>query len=351
MPKHLLLNLNRCARIFPQQRLALISDQPLTFFKNISDNLQKRIEIFKYSESILQPEESKVLFTLKHDMRFRRGYWRLTLERLFALKYFQREFKSPILHLESDILLLPNFPFKSIFDYAGNSLMWGDCRVGEDSAALFYSPNLLAISKFIDEARNLLTEKPNSTDMSLLYQIRNSSVLDVKLFPTRSRKIDKSLLSENAENSKHNNLYILQGSFDSAAFGMWLTGIDPRNDYGFTIVGDSGHIFESEYLDQPQFYRDLDFTDEGILNVDKFPIYSIHVHSKNPKLFGEDWENRLRKFVNSSRQHQRIRIVGFSPLLFTSLILSNLSDRTLLSFLSHFLKRIRTYISRRTSND
>lgn len=351
IPKYLLLNLERCVRVFPQQSFAVISDQPLTFFKSLNMDLRNRFEIFNYSESMLQPEENKVLVNLENDMRFRTGYWRLTLERLFSLKYFQKEFESSLLHLESDILLLPNFPFETIISYAENSMMWGDCRTGEDSAALFYSPNYFAISQFTVEACKLLKKSPNLTDMSLLYQIRKASNLDVKLFPTGAPILEQDLSLDKVEGKNQENPETLHGIFDSAALGMWLTGIDPRNDYGFTIAGDSRHNIESKYKSQPQLYRNLDLTNEGILQADSLPVYSIHVHSKNPKLFGKDWEKQLREFVMASKKHQRLRIVKFSPFLLLSLIQSNRLNGTLMSFMNHFLKRIRTYISRRTSND
>jgi hypothetical protein len=331
--------------------VALVSNKRFRKYFDLQKQVPKNVKFYEYSTQLLEKSESRALCNLEHDLKFRNGYWRLTLERLFSLKYFQREFESSLLHLESDILLLPNFPFENIISYAEKSMMWSDCRTGEDSSALLYSPDSSTISKFIEEACKFLIEKPDLTDMSLLYQIRKVSKFDVKLFPTSALILDKELSSDKEVEKKHESLNTLHGIFDSAALGMWLTGIDPRNDYGFTIAGDSRHIIESKYISQPQFYRNIDFTNEGTIQADGLPVYSIHVHSKNPKLFGKDWEKQLRIFVMASKKHQRLRIVRFSPLLFFSLILNNILNGTLMSFMNHFLKRIRTYISRRTSND
>ena len=77
-PKHLLLNLNKTNRLFPNISLYLITDHPEYFTRLHSD-----IVVFKYTRS----ENHKITFD-KLDDKFRSGFWTLTIERLYALEQF-----------------------------------------------------------------------------------------------------------------------------------------------------------------------------------------------------------------------------------------------------------------------
>ena len=77
---------------------------------------------------------------LKLRSRFRNNFWLLSLERLLVLSEVHNEYlESRILHIESDVLLLPNFPWDIFNDL--NTLFWSTYEPDRDVAALLFSPS------------------------------------------------------------------------------------------------------------------------------------------------------------------------------------------------------------------
>jgi len=143
-------------------------------------------------------------------------------------------------------------------------------------------------------------------------------------FPKLENKTD--------ENSSETTLF--DGIFDAAVMGMWLTGIDPRNCYGFTKYFATSKLLESDFFIDPSPYQFQFIDKQGLYLVNNsltLPVYNLHIHSKSEKLFSQNWDQELEKLVNFSI-FKRPRTI-FSLNIFIGLIQSNFSNRTLCEFI------------------
>jgi hypothetical protein len=111
------------------------------------------------------------------------------------------------------------------------------------------------------------------------------------------------------------------GIFDPAAYGMWLTGQDPRNKWGFL------HKFVSlsDSMSKPETFS-YQVKREGRIEVvtegQKYSLYNLHIHSKKKSLFGTNWIFVLR--WNTYLSDRRILSITFSPLAFLSVFIDAL---------------------------
>jgi hypothetical protein len=284
IPRHLKLNLERHRQIFPSIPLSLgISDS------NKLGNLPKGVETFIYRGS---RQSIDLMKSLKLSPSFRGGFWHLTLERLIALSHLHARFPNePMLHIESDVLLMPNFPWIELA--VENKMLWGRVTSTEDIAALLFSPSFEKTSKMVGRIVESIRSNPNSTDMSSLRFAAGS--LDASDFQYLPSGINGDAFSE--------------GIFDVATIGMWLTGMDPRNDWGKRkYLHDLGH-----HLVIPRSFK-YKFLD-GELFVERGgtvrKVFSLHIHSKDLQLFGSSWDTRLEDLVLKS--NERFSRTDFVP--------------------------------------
>ena len=91
---------------------------------------------------------------------------------------------------------------------------------------------------------------------------------------------------------------LLGGIFDGADIGYYVYGIDPRNAKGIKILRKS---IETNFLNVPKidlrYSKTRNFLDAWDSNLNTLvPIFSLHLHSKNPKLFSP---SKSLKFLKS----------------------------------------------------
>ena len=127
---------------------------------------------FSTSRYITEPHIGKILDLHKndHDHSFREGFWRYSVERLFAIAQIHEQYPmSRILHIESDIFTLPNFPYNSIFDM--RTTIWCKFNESSDVGALIYIPYIEESRKLKQNLIELLGADSKFTDMSALNSI------------------------------------------------------------------------------------------------------------------------------------------------------------------------------------
>jgi len=291
--RHLRPNIMRAMKLFPELPITLIYSKPefIRKYKNLS------ISFHQYREV---SEKGHVLANLSHNSKFRDNFWRYSIERLYALEQWHATNPTTkIIHIESDILLMPNFPFlefKSI-----QTLGWCSFNHSHDVGSIMYSPNFDETKWLIDELNQTLTRDPSLTDMTGLRKVKMS-------FP------EKSLYLNSEEGSG-----ILGGLLDAAPFGMYLCGRDPRNYSGFTRR--FMNLPESQ-LD-PSHYS-FSFSKRKNLMVkssDASPkkLFNLHVHSKQKSIFGSRWRLSLKILVITSKF--RFPRTWFSPRAFLELVI------------------------------
>lgn len=288
IPKYLWANLNRIQNQKPENELVLITDKESDskkckslgiehyYFKNLTTNLQ-------------------YFANQQFDKDFRNGFWYLTSVRLFALcEYVEKNRVEPILHLESDMLTLPNFPFDEI--KKSTYLQWCSFNSERDVASIVYIPNQDQASWFRNELMSYFIKHQSGTDMTALRYISELHENRVRYFPilpsedSKWFKTDCSSGRKLALTEKYSDY---KGIFDSATLGMWFLGQDPRNHKGML----KRHVFMPESDIDPRGMK-LELAKRELrIKISQEPIFCLHVHSKSRLLLGSHWNFFLRSLI------------------------------------------------------
>ena len=329
---HLWRNLQRHADLFPEIETYVILDQ-LSHVKSIPDGIN--LYMFKRESQFL----NEAIFSA-HDQKFRRGFWRFSLERLFALSEFHKNHpQRKILHIESDVLLLPNFPW----DLLSNSELplWNNYNQERDVSALLYFPDYAKHLKFIEHVQAELVKNPKHTDMTVLAALRMNDDVDYSLLPSLNPGIMDLLNALSPLNSdfiRHvsRSDVFENGVFDGAAIGMWLTGHDPRNNYGKALLHDASPLVSGDSLIDPRAVA-YELDEEGNLFLvsratgNRVSLWNLHVHSKSLELFSDKWEAELRRYIVLSQSSTEIPFFKASAL--GEMFIQSLKGGTFLRFI------------------
>ena len=321
--EHLWLNIKRHLKLFPQIPVHLIYS---------SSRHERRIprgcDRFYLDINTLDPK-----LTRSRDIIFRRGFWSHTLSRLFSLPILHEQFPSDsLLHIESDVLLLPDFPWN---DFRSQGTMgWQQFNFERDVASLLFVPNL-NFSRILSELLNQsLARNPSHTDMTILREIRRENPKVVDYLPIVDSGIS-AILNPHFQNTQQilresqNSVFFGKGIFDSAAIGMWLLGHDPRNTYGKFLLHDTGIMDTGQTPIDPK-NLEYELTSSGHLKVfdksdinKKTSLWSLHVHSKEKKLFSISWVKRLDYYISLANSNPDL-IKGFRLKSVFSMFIDNL---------------------------
>lgn len=280
-------NILQSKSVFPNHQHILISDHS----GNLKKAKQLNIRTWEYKPV---DHQERMLSSLEHDKNFRDGFWKLTLERLFALTNFlSSEGEESILHVESDVILSRNFPVDVLKNI--QKILWLPFNESRDVPSLIYIPNPMHAEWLEKEILKVLEVDKLSTDMSVLKKIADKNIDKVGYFPT-VESIQSQLLSHQSTSSFATNASMhfkdFSGIFDAAPIGMWLAGQDPRNNRGWI------HRFQAipeSYIDPKQLKDDLIFDHDDLPYYQNIPLYNLHIHSKMKKYFGEANWKKLRR--------------------------------------------------------
>ena len=290
---HLWVNLKRLSVLFPDLDIVLITDN-MDFPKKI---MRLKVQHYHFNR---EKYSGKLLGDLSHNLEFRSGFWRFSIERFLALAAWHLDNQNDtFIHFESDVLLLPNFPFKAFDEIS--QLSWLSYNKESDLAAIFFSPNSRETLWLADEVVDRISADSHLTDMRVLNHISSSNPARVFILP--SLRLDNILPGFHLKFSKkeiaNTKASQFQGVFDGAALGMWLTGEDPRNHTG-KIVRYIRH--SSSIIDPSKFVYSVNSKSELTATFDgnSFSIFNLHIHSKELKFFGKRWRSTLRKSVEES---------------------------------------------------
>jgi hypothetical protein len=333
--EHLWLNIKSILKRFPKIEIAFVSDRHHPQLPTDSG-----VTFFQYQRTEVA---AKIITSLSHDSKFRSGFWHYTLERFLALEqYHQTCPDTKILHIESDILLLPNFPLEAFSKIL--KLAWLRVDENRDVAAVLYLPNLKETMWLVSEILKEISKNSLTTDMTSLNQIRKNNINRIQVLPSYSSQLGMDLIRESPEQEElsaelSQDFFKFGGIFDPAAFGMWLTGSDPRNYYGKQIFFDTKEIVGGGTYIDPSFLKYSMSEDGGLfcnIGNNAVRIWSLHVHSKDLRLFGEEWSSRLESLVIQSENG--IVVTEFHLKTLLKSIYSNFRDQTLISWVLHIPK-------------
>lgn len=339
LPKYLIKNIIRHHQIF--------EDFPITL---ISDTNQIKLSSLPFI-NIYQYKNSWDSITNNLDTKFRSGYWQKTLNRLFALfEYHETKPDEKLLHVESDVILLNNFPHKKLLNW--NKLTWTRLSSDADVAAILFTPNFKASNDLAARITKSLIGKPLQSDMSVLSNVYNPE--SDAIFPIHKdfihRVIGHNDKTQNAivESIKHADFF--NGSFDSLLIGKWLTGTDPRNTYGFTVLH-KNELFNSSqsFFDPSSIRYKMKNSNLYIENNNKLtPIYNLHVHSKDSLLFGKFWFLKLKFLVFIAKIRKNPIYYKFNLRILIKLIYDTYKEGNLKSFITNLpiLKFLKIFSNR-----
>lgn len=326
LPRYVRKNLEYFRKTFPSQQFCIVVDDI---------NLKKELNLRNINSFLISEKEKALLERRKnfltHDLHFRNGFWLNTLNRLFALQILvERNNLRKVIHIESDVLCLPNFPFDK-FNELDIPLAYPLESPDLGIASTLFIRDSEAINHLCEYGINVLMENPKLTDMKLLGRYAELFRNRVKLLPTFSsfnqlnpRFMDFERCEEIIESEKY-----FQGVFDSVSIGQFLLGIDPRNNRGVLkqYSEDSNHLLKVTQLRLVPKEDNI-----TIQNIDGSVdhLYTLHIHSKNLRAFnfpfnidlimknyersvgGESRKILLRYFVAQLLTYMKRRVHEFS---------------------------------------
>lgn len=279
LPKHHVANLNLLNQTFPDKTILTVVDNE----ENHRKLLGRGFQSYLIADEI--PRFVKVSEQLSHDATFLRGFWYRTIKRFYLLHAFLKSNPNEsIIHIESDVVLMPNFPFETFSDLDAR-LAYPLVTNDHAAASIFFVKSLSALDDFLHFVEEGLLEG-SETDMTLLAKFARKST-GVCLLP--------SLVSSSPtiQSSKSNFLdtFGFDGVFDGATYGQYLFGLDPRNNFGIRKVFSrpEAHLVDPITL---KFEIIKSIMGSTLLLTDVSghtrTLYNIHVHSKDLRIFNED---------------------------------------------------------------
>ena len=292
IPEYLIANFLSFVARFPELNVKLI----LSNYCKVPESL--RSDHIYIDNSDLRDH---LFVDIVHDLKFRDQFWRKSIERILAVcEYQMNNLDSPVLHLESDILILPNFPFHD-FERI-NSIAWQNYNEDRDVASILYIPSKKSSAWLYEKLLEQILLNKTVTDMSALRAIRRDYPAECHIIP--NLPVGNTLATNPkyfSSKSSHINFERTNGLFDSAQIGMWLLGMDPQNTYGVLRIHDRAILDSGEAPLDPSRLNYSINNDGGldaILEDGKtYPIFSLHVHSKELKIFKSDYFLALMNYV------------------------------------------------------
>ena len=295
LPEHLILNIKRTIALFPEHEIYLVTDLDL------NRTTIKKLKVFKY-----HPDSNwfKLERSLKHDKEFRGNFWFTSIARFLALSEFAKIHNDEILHLESDVIISSDFPFKLLSDtkalflypIINDTLAIASCLYIRDSSAAEYLAKLV-----ISESAN----NSETTDMSVLHKLTKLYGKNFDLLPTApSQRNAMPSVNDNFLKNNEKMVAYFGGVFDGFDIGRYLFGMDPRNKRGFsTLRAFDPAVYLNVRKLNLQVESGRDFPCVLDINTNKMiPIFALHIHSKNRNLFIPTKSNKLiNKAVKKSK--------------------------------------------------
>ena len=305
IPKYLTRNLRDTKRRFGNQNIIFIGDHTDTVSK-IQD---LGIQTFLTKDwALFYPE---LWSSMGHPQQFRDGFWFKTVSRFFALSELQTILDRPILHLEGDVWIANNFPFQKFLNIP--NLAFGMETDNQGSACLLWLPTSNTSKELSEITYSLLLEDSSLTDMRILGHVQKSNLMEYQVLPTLPRMDN---VDEKSVKNKCSELYnYFGGCFDALPYGMFLLGDDPRNSRARSVL----FRYRKEQI-MPRPIRSFYFDEsKEALNVEisnkTFRLFNLHVHSKDPKIWGTTSFSHIQKYLDLHRRAKG-EITRFIPTTF-----------------------------------
>ena len=307
MPQYVVENLKYLKEVFPNNLITLLSDNQANL------NIAKKHSVNVYLCSDYMKNAPEKYLKEAPDLDFRNGFWFLTFSRFFALEEYLRHSSSrSILHVEADVLLMRNFPFRAFENLKG--LAFPLVNKGYAAASTLFISDETSINKLCSLTKQMIFNNPKLTDMDVLGSSELLKVVEVTYLPSSFGKNEhyQEWVSELDRDLISSNISVFAGIFDGMTWGQFITGEDPRNHYGITKF----YRAQSHHSVKINTY-DLFFKDEYLFascSCGTFPVYSLHIHSKDIEVFKSETslrslESRVLKIRPEAKNEYSWRLV------------------------------------------
>ena len=290
LPKYARKNIETTAIRWPNLEIILLSDKQIKGIK--SSNVKNFV--LKLDINL----ENRLNF-LRHDLKFRNGFWLHTLKRFLYLEEYAKQINESYIHIESDVLLLDSFPLDK-FSVITNDLAYPLISDEKGIASIFYVRDKLSIRRFNNFIFQKLLNNQRITDMSILSEYVKENPGRVYILPTKPNFECKEF----------------SGIFDGASFGIYLTGTDPRNKNGISDI----FVDLTDHSVKPSQYHYLFRNGKLLVTQDKLftkQLYNLHIHSKNLKYFKnmKKLSRNTEKLRNKNPRKMRFYIKVFMQMM------------------------------------
>jgi hypothetical protein len=328
LPRHLQANLKYLKNF--GKPIYLITDN-----KNIEKRFRNTsVHTYLYEHSL--QEFAAIEVNTTHNLRFRDGFWAKAIIRLMALESFMKHSNSTsFIHLESDIWISPNFPFK-LLQSQNEKISFPIESVGHGIPSVVYVPSVKSIENLVNFVRKSIAEDSSATDMSILYNYAVKYPQEVNILKTIPKLGNFSRGGHPNELASQVTCKLEdEGIFDALSIGMYFTGEDPRNNKGrrqlFIEKTDSFLNLKSSSLNFKG--NRLLISKNGI----ETEVYNLHVHSKDIRVFKPSFFRlllRLRYYQSKKGPRRQITYYLVTRIS-TSLKLSILRNLRKLFLVNH----------------
>lgn len=319
VPKHLRLNIERSLKLFPTVPVVLIINKECRYPKI------QGLEIFFYVPGL---EWRRLDGNLSHPKDFRNNFWLTSLARFLALEKYLEVNSGEIIHVESDVILAPDFPFNNFMSLV-KPIAFPILSSTQGIASILYIRDLQTAKTLVSLTMEMSSIDSKTTDMLILRKFYDSYPEITQVVPMGPA--DNGVYRDNTDHQLfseiHNAIQIFAGCFDGADIGYFIYGVDPRNDRGRRHIRRS---LLSNYLIVPKmnirFSKERNFLDVGSLNSGNLiPLYSLHIHSKNPSLIRNS--NPAMAIQKGASEYLLPQSFKFVPTVFLKFLLIALSRR------------------------
>lgn len=313
IPKHLKLNIKRTIQLFPHIEVHLLTDLPPQSIRI------KKLTIDHYKPS---NEWYELETLLTHPKNFRNNFWFTSLSRFIAISEFFDHYQSDVLHIESDVIISADFPFNKIStsDYSYCFPIVSDALA---IASTLFIKNSNAAKYLAELVMKTARKTRNTTDMHILRILSMDATVSYLQLPSSPSMVyDKTTVGSKFLKNNEIGVEYFKGLFDGFDIGRYLFGVDPRNGRGISKVRE---FDDSVYLDMRKIqiitdeHRDFPYVLD-IKSKNKFPVFSLHIHSKNKRFFTSSSGRCIKRAVDKKSNVPGIKL--YPAVFFRSILVS-----------------------------
>jgi len=289
IPRYLIRNLSNIVENNPIYNVVLLSDQPK------SRKLNPSVQYMMVEHDLIWGQIQK---KLEHPKDFRKNFWFTSLIRLYELGKFASLNNCKLIHIESDVILSDDFPFDK-FLYIKELLAFPVFNETMGIASIFFVNGAEGGKLLMQSCLSAARTNSKTTDMLILGNLLRDHESKVKILPSFvDLKIDSELEAKlNLQASK--NLMQFGGIFDGLEIGQYVFGEDPRNNRGFSVIRRKNPYGFLRLQDSKfEFLNGRSFPYLSNMQGNFYPIYSMHIHSKNLSLFKKNTSKIMVKYFN-----------------------------------------------------